>query len=89
MPEAIQHHREIRDRIGWFGGEQSAESFTQHLMEVVEQAELFPSLGRTVPEFGLSQIRERMVGDYRLIYEMVPDGIEVIAVIHASRDLSS
>ncbi len=79
MPEAIQQLRDIRERIAWFGGDTNANRFTQHLMDVVTQADQFPLLGRPVPEFGSERVRDRLVDRYRLIYQVVPDGIEVIA----------
>ena len=72
MPEAIQQLRDIRERIAWFGGDTNANRFTQHLMDVVTQADQFPLLGRPVPEFGSERVRDRLVDRYRLIYQVVP-----------------
>lgn len=47
----------------------------------------FPELGRRVPEWNDDRIRERFVYSYRLIYRLVPDAIQVIAVIHGARTL--
>jgi toxin ParE1/3/4 len=49
-----------------------------------------PQSGRRVPEFDLGQIREVIEGSYRIIYHIKPDQVDVIAVLHGSRnDLSS
>ena len=47
----------------------------------------FPLSGRVVPEFDLGQIREVFEGSYRIIYHIRPDSIEVIGVVHMSREI--
>ena len=47
----------------------------------------FPQSGREVPGYGLAQIREVIEGPYRLIYHIKADQIEVLAVIHAAREV--
>ncbi|MBK5282703.1 MAG: type II toxin-antitoxin system RelE/ParE family toxin [Nitrospiraceae bacterium] len=49
--------------------------------------EEYPSLGRVVPEFELSNFRELIHGAYGIIYEIRQDTCYVEAVIHSSRDL--
>lgn len=46
----------------------------------------YPSSGRTVPEYELPQIREVIEGPFRIIYYIKPDGIDVLAVIHAAQN---
>ena len=47
----------------------------------------FPLSGRVVPEFAQEQIRELIEGNYRLIYYIKPDGIEIFTVIHTKISL--
>ncbi len=47
----------------------------------------FPYSGRRVPEFGLEQIREVFQKPYRIIYHVVEDHIEILAIIHDARKL--
>jgi len=47
----------------------------------------FPQSGRVVPEYQLDQIREVIEGPYRIIYDIKPDQIDVLAVVHAARDV--
>jgi len=42
----------------------------------------FPLIGRTVPEIGDENIRERFIYSYRLIYWIEPKRILIVAVIH-------
>jgi len=47
----------------------------------------FPFSGRVVPEFTVSQIREVLEGPYRVLYHVKTGQIDVLAVIHAARDV--
>lgn len=47
----------------------------------------FPRSGRMVPEFQEDSIREVIENPYRLIYRILPEQIDVIAVVHGSQIL--
>jgi addiction module RelE/StbE family toxin len=47
----------------------------------------FPMSGRRVPEYEMDQIREIIEGQYRIIYYITPNQIDVLAVIHASQNI--
>ena len=51
------------------------------------QLSIFPLSGRVVPEFKIEQIRELIEGQYRIIYYIKPEQIDVVAVIHGSRNV--
>ena len=58
-------------------------------LEIVEKSEIlnsFPDAGRIVPEIGNPNIRELFLYSYRLIYEIFPDKIEILALIHGKRN---
>lgn len=46
-----------------------------------------PEIGRMVPEYESPNIRERIHGDYRIIYQLSHRGIEIIALWHAAEPL--
>jgi plasmid stabilization system protein ParE len=75
--------RTIEDRRGT----EVAAAFKAKLELLAERSGEFPFAGRIVPEFGLPQIRERMASGYRLIYRIVPGGIEVVTLFHGARNL--
>jgi plasmid stabilization system protein ParE len=54
-----------------------------------EQIANFPFSGRLVPEFETEQIREVIEGSYGIIYYIKPDQIDVIAVLHAARNIEN
>ncbi|NBC46801.1 MAG: type II toxin-antitoxin system RelE/ParE family toxin [Gammaproteobacteria bacterium] len=47
-----------------------------------------PKIGRTVPELGNQQIRERFVYSYRLIYKVEPTRVLIVAILHGKRLLA-
>jgi len=57
------------------------------LTAMAEQAAAFPLAGRIVPEYERPDLRERIVENYRLIYRLKHDVVEVAAVIPGSRQL--
>ena len=63
-----------------------AQKVSFELVEKSEKLNIFPEIGRIVPEIGDPKIRELLIYSYRLIYEIFPDKIEVLALIHGKRD---
>jgi toxin ParE1/3/4 len=63
----------------------------RRLRREAARLEQFPRLGRVVPEYDDSTIRELIVAPYRLLYRHNErrDRVQVIAVIHGSRQLPS
>jgi plasmid stabilization system protein ParE len=64
-----------------------AKRMVDRLTRRSQQIGLFPQSGRLVPEFQMEQIREVFEGPYRIIYYIKPDQIDVLAVIHAARNV--
>jgi addiction module RelE/StbE family toxin len=52
-----------------------------------EQIANFPMSGREVPEYEAKDIREVIEKPYRIIYRVNPDQIDILAVVHAARQL--
>ncbi|WP_426992216.1 type II toxin-antitoxin system RelE/ParE family toxin [Methylomonas sp. CM2] len=46
-----------------------------------------PRIGRMVPELSDEAVRELSLYSYRILYEIKPSHIEVLAVVHKRRDL--
>jgi len=66
-----------------------ANSFVERIILVVEKLTNFPRLGRAVPEAEEETIRELLYRNYRIIYRINGEMIEVVTVIHGRRDLGS
>lgn len=43
-----------------------------------------PEIGRVVPEFENSILRERLVGQYRIVYTFSHDKVEIAAIWHSA-----
>lgn len=61
------------------------EKITDHSVQIAA----FPLSGRIVPEFQFGQLREVFERPYRIIYLIRADRIDIITVVHMSRDLST
>ena len=69
---------------------QSAGSAAAFLAQVLETARSLADLserGRAVPELGDPDVRELLVGSYRLLYEVQADTVWVLRIVHGNRDL--
>ena len=54
-----------------------------------EQIANFPNSGRMLPEINLEQTRAIIEANYRIIYYVGVDRIDVLAVVHGQQKLSS
>ncbi|MBI4931140.1 MAG: type II toxin-antitoxin system RelE/ParE family toxin [Bacteroidetes bacterium] len=63
-----------------------AQKVSQDIIDKSEKLNLFPEIGRIVPEIDDPNIREIFIYSYRLIYEILPDSVQVLALIHGKRD---
>lgn len=80
------------DGIAQFIGRDSlhhAQRVVEGLFELGEVIATHPLVGRVVPELGDAQVRERFMYSYRVIYEIRPEHVEVLAVLHGRRLLES
>ena len=66
-----------------------AKNVTQNIVAKTETLFEFPEIGRVVPEIGDANIRELFVYSYRLIYEVRPNRVEILAIVHGRRDFSN
>ncbi|MBD2766613.1 type II toxin-antitoxin system RelE/ParE family toxin [Hymenobacter sp. BT664] len=51
----------------------------------VEQLLSFPQLGRMVPELGRPTVREVFYRQYRIIYQLMPDGQLTVIMVQSGR----
>ncbi|MDB9405366.1 type II toxin-antitoxin system RelE/ParE family toxin [Microcystis aeruginosa CS-1036] len=85
---AVNHLSAIYNYISQ-NSPQYAQRLVERLTRRSEQIANFPFSGRLVPEFETEQIREVIEGSYRIIYYIKPDQIDVIAVLHAARNIEN
>ena len=65
-----------------------ANSFVDKVNQSVKKLKSFPKIGREVPEFQDTNIREIIFHNYRIIYQIAEHKINILTVFHTSRDLS-
>ena len=66
---------------------QRASAFIDRLLEKGNAIASFPSMGRVVPELSQPEIREILVGKYRIVYKETPDHIVILTVFEGHRSL--
>ena len=59
--------------------------FASDVLAAVERLERFPSMGRVVPEIDSPNVRELILGDYRIIYRNRGELVEILTVYHGKR----
>lgn len=78
----------IRKYIGR-DSEYYASRFIERIIAAVERLEIFPDMGRRVPEAeGGDNIRELLFQNYRIMYRVELQRILLLTIIHAARDIS-
>ena len=86
-PRARDDLRAIRRHIAQ-DSRQVAERFTQRVLDVVGRLESFPLSGRLVPEDEHGHLREVLVQDYRVIYQVFDGDVEILIIQHGARRLT-
>jgi len=86
MPSALDDLQNIQEFIAK-DSVYYANKFVDEAFNATEQIEMFPEIGRVVPEIGIPTIREIIHGAYRIIYELVDNKINIIAMVHVKRIL--
>jgi addiction module RelE/StbE family toxin len=66
-----------------------AKLFANRVFESTERFEQFPLSGRVVPELGRNDLREIIVGNYRIIYRFVPGEVEILTIHHGAKLLGA
>ena len=61
--------------------------FFEQVREKVENLTQFPKMGRKIPELDDPNIRELILSNYRLIYQILGEKIQIVRLIHGSRIL--
>jgi toxin ParE1/3/4 len=62
-----------------------AHLFAERIVALIETIPKHPLLGAVVPEYGQEYLRERLFQNYRIIYRVRDDLVEIVAIIHAAR----
>ena len=64
-------------------------SFVEEILTASRSLDIFVERGRLVPEISNPNIRELLIKEYRLIYNIEEQRIVILGLIHGRRDLKS
>jgi len=83
-PRATSNLEEICDYIGkdsvYYAG-----IFAKEVNAIIKTIPQFPEAGRIVPEYGDKNLRERIYGNYRIVYRLKRDIVEIVIISHGAR----
>jgi toxin ParE1/3/4 len=85
--EAAEDLEAIRDYIGRHSS-YYADLVVDRIIQAVDRLREFPMSGRMVPEVEHESVREVFYADYRIIYKVVGDVVEIMTVLHGARRLN-
>jgi toxin ParE1/3/4 len=66
-----------------------AAALVRRIRDRARSLEELADRGRVVPELDDPRVRELLIGNYRLIYEISGESIHVLGLIHGARDLGA
>jgi toxin ParE1/3/4 len=64
---------------------QYGRSMVERIFARTKQLAAFPQLGAVVPEYEDESLRELLERPYRIVYRVLPDRVDVVAVVHGAR----
>ena len=90
MPQAeadLEAIREYYERVA----PEYVQSFVDGAVEKTLQLEVFPRIGRMVPEIGDDALRELIYRQYRIIYIVDAEGerVDVLTIFHSAKEFGS
>ena len=66
-----------------------AAAFVERIRDQARSLDELAFRGRMVPELGDPSVRELLLGNYRLLYEIHDKTIYILGLIHGARDLAA
>jgi toxin ParE1/3/4 len=63
--------------------------FADRVLRSTDRLASHPRLGRVVPELGIENIREIIVGSYRVIYRIRENTVHLLTLHHGARPLDT
>jgi toxin ParE1/3/4 len=64
-----------------------AAGFVDKVLAAVDTLEFFPELGRRVTETNAKNVRELLFQNYRVVYRIHAETIQILTIIHGSREI--
>ena len=86
--EALNRLTEIDDYIS-FDCIARARKFINNIIKSTTSIPQYPQKGRIVPEFNISELREIIYKNYRIVYRIKKDQIQILTIFEAHRLIHS
>jgi plasmid stabilization system protein ParE len=67
----------------------AASRVLDRILQKAESLNTLSKRGRVVPELARPNIRETLVYSYRILYEVTPSEVRILALVHGARDFGS
>ncbi len=83
-PKAVDNFEEICRFIGK-NSEYYAAIFARKIVSIVTNIPSFPESGRIVPEYQDKNLREKIFQNYRIVYRIKGEVIEIVTISHAAK----
>lgn len=64
-----------------------ASAMVRRIIDRTDALSQHPLIGSAVPEYETESLRELLESPYRLIYQVTPEHINIIAIVHAARKM--
>lgn len=87
-PPAVEDLEQIADYIA-LDSTYYAAAFVREVRDAARTLEHLARRGCIVPELSKTTIRELLVGNYRLIYQLRASEVIILAIVHGARDLAA
>lgn len=65
--------------------EHYASLFATKVNTIIESIPEFPKAGRIVPEYGDENLREKIYENYRIVYRLKGEVVEIVAICHGAK----
>ncbi len=57
----------------------------ERILDIVHKIPTHPYSGRKVPEYNLENLREKLYRNYRIVYRIKKDVVEIVTISHSSK----
>ncbi|MGR3311029.1 MAG: type II toxin-antitoxin system RelE/ParE family toxin [Candidatus Brocadiales bacterium] len=87
-PEAASNFEDICNYISRHS-EYYAALFAKKVDSIIKNIAIFPKAGRVVPEYGDEDLREKIYENYRIVYRLKGELVEIVAICHGAKPLDN
>ncbi len=84
-PRAVNNLEELYEFIAK-DSEFYATAFVKGIVSIINNLDQFPKSGRIVPEYSIENLREKIYENYRIVYRLKGECIEIVAICHSARN---